>query len=73
MKQPASGIQDALDQILDQINGSFAQAERRLAEKMAPARLAPVHFTNVNGRVASGAIIAEIRREQSLHTQTACA
>lgn len=41
---------------------NFDEAEARLREKMKPAQLAPLNFTQVAGDAASDAVIEEIRR-----------
>lgn len=69
MKQPTIGVIQAIDLI----NGSFDLAERRLAERMHPARLAPLNLSAQNGRAASDAVIYGIRNSNPLNPQAASA
>lgn len=68
MTQPPIGLSETLAQL----TASYVLAERRLAEKMTPARLARLNFTQRNCLAASNAVIYGIRRETETHTQAAC-
>jgi hypothetical protein len=58
MQNILPGIAAAIEEIARR--NQFDRAESRLAEKMRPARLAPLNLSHRNGMAASDAVINEI-------------